>query len=1194
MRFPSSSALLLLVLLAPAPPVRADGYVPGRVIVKVVPALDAPGRLDRLHRHYHLAHARPVRRVDDAAPSPAARRSAEAARWNGLFRRRGAAPATAGPSFASTYALDFDVPPGTDMRDVAAAYARDPAVAWAQPDWIRRATVVPNDPFFGTSGSWGQGFGDLWGLARVAAPAAWDLTRGAGVVIAVSDTGIDTTHPDLVQNLWTNPGEVPGNGIDDDVNGYVDDVHGWNFVANDADVDDDHGHGTHVAGTAAAAGQNGLGVVGVAFEARVMAVKGLGADGNGSDSDLADGILYAVENGARVINASWGADSPASPVLEDALDVAHAAGVVFVAAAGNSGSEVDYTPFTRVDPQQRFFPAAFRQAIAVGAVDHTDARAAFSNYGVKIDVVAPGGGDQPPPNQFPQQSILSLKARHAGAAMTGDGDLVVGGSYLRQAGTSMATPHVSGAAALVLARHPEFVAEQVRQALRHGADDVGAPGFDLSSGYGRLNAAGALGVAAPLVAHIASPMNHRSFTGDTIDVTGSAFGAGFASYTLEYATAATPDTWIVAAGPVTSEVLDGALGSVSIAGVGDTELQVRLRVTSTTGDVFEDRVLEFLDRINLTGPPAYSRWRDGTIEVTGTVAPADLQSYAVEWGEIRPGTTQVWRSDGVTLAGGGTAPVHDGVLATVDLGALPDPVRFDLRLRVTTSAGVTTETIANQIRDTSVRPGWPRQFVTNPELRFGVLGQSTPTLADLDGDGTTEILLGLTRDPPDQVLVLEPDGSDRPGWPQDVPYLRGGVSAADLDGDGLMEVVATAKDKLYVFRHDGTLLPGWPRSFVDVRGADCAIADVDGDGTPEIVFRNGRHPTIGAHVNAVHVDGSSLPGFPVDLDTEAITEVGDLLAVGDVDGDGAADIAVVIEELVRGQYNYRDGLFLPLANRSRVSLVVLDGQGRVKPGWPKKIGKEIVSDPWDKQVWTVPLLADVDGDGVLDVVAATSRLGRLIAYRGDGRKTRDRIRMALPPVHRVKKDDRHDPLIAADVTGDGVPEIVVSTDAGQDTNFGFPHDALDFIGVLEREASWSTAPGWPLQFRYQGSVPKRHGPGSVSVADIDGDGAQELVLGLEHCDGWRLGPFYCDGLWAFEADGSVVPGFPKPTHAPATPLSQPAIGDLDGDGLQEIVWVGESGEVLVWNVPGTPGPSHHEWPMVRQDAAHHGALPVVR
>src|SRR5262245_7052140 len=169
MRFPSSSAFLLLVLLAPAVPVCADGYVPGRVLVKVVPSLDADGppgsigagRLDQLHRRYHLAHARPVRRVDAAVPLPAARRNAEAARWTGVFRRRGGAPAAAGPSFASTYALDFDVPPDTDMRSVAAAYAGDPAVEWAQPDWIRRVSVVPNDPFFATSGSWGQGFGDL-------------------------------------------------------------------------------------------------------------------------------------------------------------------------------------------------------------------------------------------------------------------------------------------------------------------------------------------------------------------------------------------------------------------------------------------------------------------------------------------------------------------------------------------------------------------------------------------------------------------------------------------------------------------------------------------------------------------------------------------------------------------------------------------------------------------------------------------------------------------------------------------------------------------------------------------------------------------------------------------------------------------------------------------------------------------------
>src|SRR5262249_23738821 len=155
------------------------------------------------------------------------------------------------------------------------------------------------------------------------------VARGAGVVIAVVDTGVDFTHPDLAANAWVNPGEIPGNGIDDDGNGYVDDVHGWDFANDDADPDDDYGHGTHVAGTAAAVGNNGVGIVGIAWESRVMAVKGISASGSGFVSDLAAGIVYAAENGARVINASWGGSH--SQVIDDAIAFAHAAGVVFVA-----------------------------------------------------------------------------------------------------------------------------------------------------------------------------------------------------------------------------------------------------------------------------------------------------------------------------------------------------------------------------------------------------------------------------------------------------------------------------------------------------------------------------------------------------------------------------------------------------------------------------------------------------------------------------------------------------------------------------------------------------------------------------------------------------------------------------------------------------------------------------------------------
>jgi subtilisin family serine protease len=1184
---PPFAAGRLLVRLTPDVALALDRVAPRAAL----PAPLAGGPLGDLNRRFGLAAVRPLRAADALLDSVAARRTAEMARRS---RGRAAAPGgpapAAGPSFASTYVFEFDLPPDTDLVELAAAYARDSHVAWAQPDWIRHVQVEPNDHYLATTGTWGQPFADLWGLRRIAAPAAWDLTRGAGVVVAISDTGVDPTHPDLAANLWSNPGEIAGNGVDDDSNGFVDDLHGWNFVTNQADFTDDHGHGTHVAGTVAAVGQNGVGVVGVAYEARVMAVKGLAANGTGLDSGLAAGIVYAVENGARVINASWGGLSGGGGVLHDAVELAHAAGVVFVAAAGNSAQEVDYAPFVRIEPFWRTFPAAYRQAITVGAVTQSDTLAYFSNYGAKIDVVAPGGGDLPPPGTFSERSILSLKAQRAGSAMTGDGDLVVGGNYLRQAGTSMAAPHVSGVAALVVARHPEFDVEQVRQALRHGADDVGLPGIDLQVGYGRLNAAGTLAVQAPLVAHIASPMNHGRFA-DGIPVSGSAFGPGFASYTLECAPGTAPDAWVVAVGPVTTPVVDGSLGTIPIDAVGDGELRVRLRVVNATGDAFEDRVLEFLDRVEITGPPSYSRWRDGTLDVTGTIAPPDLVAYAVEWRAV--GTT-AWRADGVALVGGGTERVVDGVLATLDLAALPDPVRFEMRTQITTAGGTLTEAIDNLVRDTSVRPGWPRHFMSDPQRRYGVRGRGTPALADLDGDGTTEILIAVQRfDVPEQVHVLEPDGSERPGWPQDVPLVYSGPSAGDLDGDGLLEVVVPGFHEVFVFRHDGTPLPGWPRHFDDVRGVLATIADVDGDGMREIVFRSGTPVTTGPRINAVRADGSQLPGFPASIAGKKATFAAEFLAVGDVDGDGSTDIAAVRNELASGGWAYYSGLFLPPKSRWRVGLALLDAQGRLKPRWPKSVATESVTWPWFKHVWSVPLVADLDADGVQDVAVGSTQLGRITAFRGNGQKLSGSIRLPVPNTKRVKKDDRHDPLVAADVTGDGVPELLVSTDAGQDTNIGFPHDAVDWLGVLRRAPAWTSLPGWPRSYTYLGSVPKDHGAGSPSVADIDGDGDQDLVLSLLHCDWWRLLPYNCNGLWAFEADGSVVPGFPKLTQSPGTPLSQPAIGDLDGDGLQEIVWLGESGELVVWNVPGTPGTPHHEWPMTGQNAAHTGALPVA-
>lgn len=311
----------------------------------------------------------------------------------------------------------------------------------------------------------------LWGLdntgqtggkidADIDAPEAWAQSRGSGVVVAVLDTGVDYTHADLAANMWVNPGEIAGNGIDDDGNGYVDDVHGYDFAYNDADPMDRNGHGTHVAGTIAAVADNGTGVAGVAPEAQIMALKFLDDNGNGSLFDAIQALDYAVMMGAQVSNNSWGSGSYSS-ALAGAITLAGAAGHTVVAAAGNDSTNTDLSGH---------YPASYDAAnlIAVAATDDADRLAYFSNYGITtVDVAAPG------------QSIYST---------------LPGDSYGTNSGTSMATPHVTGIVALLLAQNPTLSPEAIRDLLIDTSDPMAALASRSVSG-GRVNAAAALDAA---------------------------------------------------------------------------------------------------------------------------------------------------------------------------------------------------------------------------------------------------------------------------------------------------------------------------------------------------------------------------------------------------------------------------------------------------------------------------------------------------------------------------------------------------------------------------------------------------------------------------------------------------------------------------------------------------------------------------
>ncbi|MCC7441446.1 MAG: S8 family serine peptidase [Bdellovibrionales bacterium] len=325
---------------------------------------------------------------------------------------------------------------------------KEPSVAFVERDQVVRAVASPNDT------RWPE----QEGMRRLGAERAWDVTQGSpAVVVAVSDTGVALDHPDLRAQLWANPGELPGNGMDDDGNGLVDDVHGWDYSAGDADPSDVQGHGTHVAGIIGAEGDNAEGITGLNWRVRLMAVRFLGDDGSGSTADGVKTVLYAAEQGARVLNMSWGG-SGHSRALADALDHAHARGMLAVAAAGNDTTDTDYKPH---------YPSSYESPtlLSVASSAENGTLSGFSNFGkLSVDLAAPGS------------SILST---------------FLAGGYKRLSGTSMAAPMVSGVAALALAADPLLTVTELRNLLLAATNPRDAYSGRLSTG-GDLDAGLAL------------------------------------------------------------------------------------------------------------------------------------------------------------------------------------------------------------------------------------------------------------------------------------------------------------------------------------------------------------------------------------------------------------------------------------------------------------------------------------------------------------------------------------------------------------------------------------------------------------------------------------------------------------------------------------------------------------------------------
>ncbi len=522
--------------------------------------------------------------------------------WPGVGRNRAEAihrslGATKIKVFSQIGVHHWRLPPGLGVAQAVQVLSRNPNVRFAEANYILH--IDPNDPRMG----------DLWGLhnigqtgglpdADIDAPEAWDIQTGSpDIVVAVIDTGIDYLHEDLAANLWVNQAEWDGTtGVDDDGNGFIDDVMGWDFVNEDNDPMDDNGHGSHTAGTIGAVGDNEIGVTGVNWMVQLMPVKCFNSGGSGATDDIIEAILYAAsfEDGGnkivRITNNSWGGGRR-SKAMQDAIS---SSGALFVASAGNSASS------------KKQYPAGYDldNIISVAATDHNDELASFSNFGSGwVDLAAPG------------VDILST---------------TLGNKYSLKSGTSMAAPHVAGVAALIMAQSPDWYNDEIKTQIIATVDALPSLEGKVVSG-GCLNARSALGgsegppdIVAP-AAVINLAVDDTATTFDTVTLTWTATGDdGYSGtaylYDVRYSTSAiSTDADFDSATSVQGEPLpqvSGSFETFTVTGLsGETTYYLALKVADEAGN------LSYLSNVvfETTLPAPSGVWQIETVASEGDV-----------------------------------------------------------------------------------------------------------------------------------------------------------------------------------------------------------------------------------------------------------------------------------------------------------------------------------------------------------------------------------------------------------------------------------------------------------------------------------------------------------------------------------------------------------------------------------------------
>ena len=1104
------SVLFIAVLLlsaarseaAPENPPLVDRFgtpahvTPGELLIRLTPA--AAADVERLHAKAPIAAMHLQHKVESLHP---------------LFPYL--AHPSRNPNLKRIYLLRFalDAP----LETLKAAYEQSPFVEAVEYNYLRPTladAVFPNDPKYP----------EQWSLPLMKLPQAWAIEKGnREVVIAIIDSGIDYRHDDLASKAWINPNEVPDNGLDDDGNGYVDDIYGWDFtdapnlqaegdyIEGDNEPIDESGHGTHVAGIAGAMPDNGIGIAGVAWECPLMAIRAglsLGGSSRMQDDDSAAAIVYAADNGASVINMSWGSEHR-SFVIQDAINYAYARGVVLVAAAGNS------------QKPEAIFPAAYRKVIAVASTEQNQQRFYQSNFGAAIDIGAPGN------------VILSTQ---------------INNQYRLLTGTSMASPHVAGVAALMLAKRPGLTHEEVRHILINTTDPVHREDSDELDerfvGAGTINAERALLASGILQARILAPETNSGGS-DAITVVGTAGGYKFRSWQLSYGTSTVPTEFTPFTQPSVAQKIGETLAVWDTTTVPEGIYTVRLTTTAADGQETHDQVVLSVDR---TPPHILS-----------------LTATETLYGE-RGLTVFTWATDDITQntlyyrRKGSLAPFAPitttdlGVEHLLSLGLETGIYQFFVEAENTTHLKA-REDNAGAFYLIDVVGGYvsPSGFIEKP-LDIPPLHIASVT-SDFDADGLLEIVgspldLGNGTDTDLQTAILaiyERLPTGRYALAHTIESVEGlsnletfiPWAVGDTDGDTLLEVLATDDERTFLL--ESTVPRGYPNRIIwespFLSGG--TIADLDRDGQKEIIGADNNNdrllvfeydPAVNAHVEkAVLVNES--PGSNVFAQTFAIADFDEDGRTEWVAGDSEGELFLYESTTISNTFRLEWQAQLPLKDITQFVSGDLTGDGK-----PEFVVGGLLSLP------------NLSSSGPLIwkfFVFTHTPNGYAVLSNG----TREAA-VAIAP-HRLNGNS----LAIADLDRDGANELIVAT---------YPN-----LYVMR----WNGTTLLPFWHRKMEETP------SLLTAELDQNDFNEFYVNLE------------DGIYRFESifatDPNSIDAF-KPWNVEARPLTEKAVQvtwDAQSDDATEAEPLGQDLLFTVYRAQGgkEKAPPDSEFQKVAED-----------